>query len=533
MSAVEVRILGDGSFAGTVADIGNYTVSEDGSPLGMGDLSGGVGGASFTVVDDPSFNGSMLLPGQPFQLLDPHAGYLQGVIEGGTVADEAILSLTASSRLLPLVSTRAIAPSEAPLSSVISALCAMCGITDGIQIEPGLASVTARVPAWEGEVWTLMKQLMVVHKFEMAVVDGVIVARSLRQRWVDVTRYESTNLTYDRTGASHIVEVYYYNNEWQVLGQAHPDPDEPLADRSIISVGANETSTTNIPVNMWIESVEQPTHVVSLPWDPSGSSAYSVVDKDGNPVSQIDWANGGGLVLFEVGADHKSVDVTVRGATSNHRAPYRIASSSADRGYQYSALVIRATGMKFKREMVWSPTGVSLENAPADAVTIIDEPIVSTHQQAIEVLSQAVRENRAANQSLEVTASAVNRRGETGVPLTPTFAEWHAVRPSIATFASFNAAYSGESFGDFAEDNTIGYRNAFANQAFGGVCGARVRHRDNIYRIRSATLSPGRVSWSADPDLLFSDWEAGGTFSDFSAKWAGKSFESFGRMPLA
>ena len=537
VSSVEVEILGDGAFAGSVANITGYSVQEYGSPLSMTDLTGGVPGVEFSVLEDLGFDGSILLPGQPFELRDPYAGVQRGIIDGANSSDDYLLNVQANGRLYMLVCDREAAPFSGALSGALLQYFALCGITDGVQFDPDIAMIQVALPRWVGDVWSQVKKLMSIHQFEIAEVGGVITVRKLRLRDVDVRRYTSTRLRYGRAEASQTVEVYYYNNELATDRQIFPEPDSSILDRPIISVEAGETTVETYPVNMWIQEVEQPQHVLSLPWNNEATdSAFSVIDSKGVPVTIQEWRNGGGLVAFEVGEDGRSVDVTVRGMTTQSRAPYRIASSSADREYQYAALYIVASGVAFDQRMVWSATGEDLLNAPADQVTVIDDPMVSTRQEANVVLSHAVRTESGFHQELEVSATAVNRRGETGQRLYPTFAQFDAEQ-GATTFEQFDVNEGSALFGEFMESEGAKVSGDFETQAFGGIGGARVAHRDNIYRISSGRTSPDGFEWIAIPDLLFQDWDslsAGGevSFGQFDEKWAGKTFEQFARTPL-
>lgn len=536
MSAVEVEILGDGSFAGARTNIVDFSINEYGSPLSLTDLQAGVGGISFSVLEDEGFDGSILLPGQPFELRDPYAGSQRGIIDDGTATGDGMLEVAASGALLPLVSQRAADPFTGTLGGALTYYFGLCGITSGFQFDVDIATRPVNLPRWVGDVWTQLKKLQAIHQFEIADVAGSIIIRKLRLRTMDLQTVVRPSLRYGRAGASQIVEVYYYNNIWATGKQIYPDPKTSIVDRATISVNAGETVTDNFPVDMWIDAIDEPQHVLQLPWDnTSATSVYSVVDKDGTPVSVNDWRNGGGEVKFAVGADGKSVDVTVRGMITQSRAPYRIASSSTDREYQYPALYIAADGIAFDRQMLWSHTGADIVDAPSDSVTTIDEPMVSTIAEAASVLAQAVFDNNGFSQELELSMMSVNRRGETGQAQSPTFAEWNAANP-VLTFAQFSAAMGTKTFDQYAEELSAVYSKDFASQAYGGIGGARIPYRDNIYRVRSAGATPSGFSITAKPDVIFSELNAelaGMTFAQFNAKWAGKTFEQHARMPLA
>lgn len=539
VSAVDIEILGDGAFAGSSANVVDYTVDEDASPLALNDLSGGVGGVTFSVVEDTTFDGSMLLPRQPFRLADPNAGSVRGIIDGGVGSDDVQLTVNASGVLLPLVSRRSMPAISGALGSILINWLTACGMGSvPLALDSELALIQLNLPSWEGEVWTQIKKLMAIHQFEMVAVDGTIVVRKLRQRDVDVTRYTSKRHAYGSGNSYQTVEVHYYNNQWVANTQVFPAPGASILETQIIQVNASETTTTNVPVGMWVSSIDAPEQVMSLPWNSAGvtESAYAVVDKDGRAVSLHDWENGGGYLSVEVGQDRKSIDITVRGMSTDSRAPYRIASSSQDGEYQFPALYIAATGVAFEKRMIWSPTGADLVDAPVDSVLTIDDPMVSTIGEAWTVLSNAVIRANGFEQTFEAETPYINRRGQVGTFLYPTFGDFNATIPG-ATFGSFNAANPSLTFEGFAAAQAALVAKDFANQAFGGMAGARVRERDCMYRIRGARATQSGFSWEAEFDTLFSDWDAehaaaNPTFGDFDMTWAGKTFEQFNRMPL-
>lgn len=537
VSAVEIEVLGDGAFAGSVANVADYTVSESGSPLSLVNLQSGVGGVSFGVVEQPGVDGSVLLSGQPFELRDPYSGVQRGVIDGATISGEGMMEVQASTALLPLVSERTANAYAGTLAGALTYYFGLCGMASGFQVDPIIGAKPVNLPSWTANVWAQVKKLEAIHQFEVADVAGAVVVRPLRQRTVEVRKYETTRLHYGRVGASQIVEVHYYNNEMVSNRQVYPKADTDLPDRPIISVGASETLVTNYPVQMWVESIDHPDHITSLPpeWVAT-SSVYSVVDKDGTVVTPGDWTNGGGEVTFAVGEDRKSIDVTVRGMSTQDRAPYKIASSSDDGEYQFAALYIVASGMAFEDKVIWSHTGADIVDAPSDSVTTIDDPMVSSRAEAATVLANAIMESNGFSQTLEASATAVNRRGETGQIISMSFQEWDAIM-GVRTFAQFDTSQGpNKTFGQYDTELASGYIYRFENQALGGIGGARVDHRNNLYRIRTGDTSPFGHSWSAESDLLFSDWDNshdGKTFAEFDAFWGARTFEQHARTPLS
>jgi hypothetical protein len=531
-----VKILGTGDFGGASSAVGSYTVTEDATPTDMSNLSGGVGGITFSAREDPSFNGSLMLSGQPFMLMDPYAGELKGVIDSITAIDEMTMTVAGSTLLLPLVAVKSAEPFSGTLGSAINYYASLCGILSGIQIDSAIASKTVALPGWTGEVWAQLKKLGAIHQFEIAGVSDVIIVRGLRQRTLDVSKYSAIRSTYGRADSASEVQVYYYNNTFAINKVVYPPADVSIIDRNIITVDASEETTVNLPVDMWVKSIVQPTVFSSLGQDETVlSSSYSVVDADGTPVTPTDWINGGGSMRLEIGADGKSIDVIIRGTSTQYRSPYRIAASSADKTYQYAALFIVATGVAFDRQVVTSPTGAPIQDAPVSDITVIDDPMVSSIADAYAVLSNAVRRANGHSQSIEATASAVNRRGETGQVIYPTFGQFDATIPG-STFTTYNATISGQTFAVWDSKQAAITGKNFATQAFGGIGGARVQYRDAKYRVVSASSSAGSHNWTAEYDTLFNEfnpnWTAK-TFTQLNAFWAGKTFAQYALAPLA
>lgn len=540
MSSVEVEILGEGAFAGSRAEIVGYTASESASPINLNDLQGGVGRLDFTVVEDASRDGTILLPGQPFMITDPYAGAIRGVVDEVSVIDEAGASVTGSPHLLPLVAERAAPAYSGSLGGALNMYIDLAADPGDIpiQIDPEIAAKQVALAGWTGEVWEQIKKLAAIQQFEIAAVADATVVRKLRTRWLEVGKYTSLRTSTGGGEAAREVEVHYYNTEWRNSEQIHPNPETSITDRPIISAEAGETVVTNVPVNMWIGTLQQPNHVLTLPWDyTSDTSVYSVVDKEGDPVTPGDWANGGGMVSFEIGADGRSVDITVRGMITNHRAPYRIASSSQDREYQFPALYIAASGVHFDEQVMSTRTGANEQYLPVDSVVVIDEPMVSTRDEAAAVMMNAALALAGEVQSLEAGSTAVNRRGETGEIVYPSFGEFDAAHPT-ETFGDFDAIWGTETFGDFDAAQAELVAGNFESQAFGGIGGARARYRDAIYRAVDATVMPGSFHWTAMEDTTFGDFDSAmeqwdPTFGEYDLFWGDRTFSQVARQSLA
>lgn len=530
-----VKILGDGAFAGSIADIENFSAEEDATPVHWADLGGGVGTLSFEVQNLDGHDGSILLNGQLFELFDPFAGTQRGYIEDLTVRDGA-LSVRASSAAVALVALRSAAAYGGTLGGALTYYLALCDVTTGFTIDPAIAALPVSLPSWNERVWDQLRKLGVIYRFEIATVAGTIVFRRLRQRTLEMRKSTEISTSVGMSNAVRSVECFYYSNVWKSEGQAYPDPNLPYGERTVISVQAGETLITNIPVNVWLTEVEQPVHGGNLMWDHQPTrSIYSVVDRDGQPVTAQQWKDMGGSVSFAIGEDGRSVDVTVVGGISSERGPYRLAASSRDRTYQYGSLFIMGRGTFFLKRSMNGLTGAGENANPTDEVFVIDDPLISTPQQAAEVLTGATQRMAGMAQTITVNSTVVNRRGDTGVLIYPTFDDFAGASPSGQTFDGWATAYANKTFNQFDAAQADLVKDDFANQAFGGIAGARVLYGDAYYRVLSGTINPEGFSWTGEFDTLHSDFDAvwaGATFSQFESQWSGFSFEQFELSPL-
>lgn len=537
--ATEVVLTGAGRFEGSAANVAGYSVNESATTLDLNDLQGGVGNIEFTVVEDPTRSGTVLMSGQPFRLTDPYSGAINGIMDQINVINESGVSVSGSSHLMPLVAERAVPAYSGLLSGAITFYLSLCGVVSGIQIDPIFSDTEVNLPSWTGDVWQGIKKLCAIYQFEIAAVGDAVIVRQPRLRWIDMIEKNDIRITTGGASAAREVRVHNYNTEWQDDAQVYPDPETSIVDRATIQVDASEESVTNFPVNMWISEIDDPVQTLTLPWDNvAAESVYSVVDKDGNPVSVADWKNGGGLVKYAMGEDGKSVDVTVRGMSTQSRAPYRIAASSQDREYQYPALYVVASGVAFRDEVISARTGADEAYLPVNSVVEIDEPMVGNAELAYSVLANACLNLAGEAVTLEATVTRVNRRGDTGEIVYPTFGEFNASLPTDQTFAGFNAAWPTQTFQEFDAYQASLVAGNFDTQAFGGIGGARLQFRDAIYRIVDARSGPGTHGFTARADTTFEDlylelghWDP--TFAEYNAFLGSNlTFGQHSRQPL-
>ena len=157
-STTTVKILGKGDFSGSIADVEGFSANEDATPTNWDSLSGGVGDITFSVQEDPSATGSILLTGQEFELYDPFAGTQRGFVENSSVKDGQ-LQVRASSRAVVLVAERTAVAYTGTVGGALTYYFALCGMTTGFAIDPTIGAIPVTLPSWKERVWDQIRKL--------------------------------------------------------------------------------------------------------------------------------------------------------------------------------------------------------------------------------------------------------------------------------------------------------------------------------------------------------------------------------------
>lgn len=398
------------------------------------------------------------------------------------------LSVSGDSALARLVARRNANSVNGTLQTALTYYFGLCGITSGFTIDPTLASKPVISPGWFGQdVYTKIKELLSLNGAEIALTEAGIVVRPIRTIEVD-PRLNAEPVTWSATvgDLQQKVTVNYYNtvyrNNYLVVPEGGWSPEA-----RVLQVDAGETVEENMPVNMWVDSVQQPTLMTQVPRSHISSSAYSIVGNDGFPIPAAQWTAHGGKMTFSIGEDRTSINITLTGprvdTATAHYAPFRVAVSSGSE--YYSTLRICATGVYFLQEAVEIATGVAPDVGTDEGVTV-SSTFVSTKAQALAAGMGVARMVGGAIRGVTFRAN-----GFKSVNTTP--------------------------------------------QTFGYVAGSRVRWRRGIYRVRSANITESSVEFTAEADTTFDDFQSsasGMTFDQFEASYSGLTFDDFDQIPL-
>lgn len=534
-----------GKLAGQPGSIADYSVREDASPLHLNDLSAGVGSIDVPALNAKGRSGSLLLPGQRFSLQDEFSGGTTGIVDGLTISD-GFATVTASGGLGALVADKTIPAMDDRLYAVVQAIMAQAQV--GSQIGPmpasdpeysaALLDQNVCVPASTGEVWQFIKRLAAIYGFDIGVVGDFTYIRPRGKRTIETSRNSQASISVDVADQARDVVVHYYNNQWVDSAPTYPTPGTSIINMEMLSVEPSETVTQNYPVNMWLSTVNQPEHQLTVPVDfqPGAMGVYSVINGENIRIDPTVWRNAGGSLSVAIGADGKSIDVTVTGMSATQPGPYRIAATTADGEYQYGSLYISATGIKFEDKKVTVRTGADEVDLPADSVIEIDDPAVNTREQAMEQAVLIAMDAAGSSQSVQVTASYVTAQGATGEAGGLSFDEASTAEAwEDLTFDAYFAV--DETFDEWTTGLEFAHSPIADRQTFGNVAGSRARIEDAYYRVATASMGPGSVSWSGKEDTTFEDWAevyepSDLTFDQYGTIWDDLTFDEMGRQPL-
>jgi hypothetical protein len=531
---IELTVSGNGKFAGHKTNLISYSANEESTPIDPSDTSGGYGQLKFNAIEDASPDGSALLLNDTVTLADGSNGSTMGVVSSVDMVD-GIVTITADSRLGILRARVQAAPFNGTLASAFTYYLSLAGLTSGISVDPAIAAQAVSFPGWNGEAYLALKQMCAALEIEMALVSNNVVLRPIRTHTVQNLRDTARAWHLSNGSLAKNIEIYYYNNVLRSGYLAYP-PNTYTDSPTIGPLEAGQVMTLNVELSASLSSVNQPVAVSSVDMMTTGpSSVYTVMDKENNIVDPTWWTNNGGKITVSIGQDTRSLDITVIGATDDLGiSPYRIAQPGDD-GEPVSTLKITGSGVFFRKELLTIPTGADAARTAQDVGTTIDSEFISTMNQAYTAGLRAAATYASAGQTIDISATVINRRNERGEVTYPTFDYFNNDVGATATFSQFSTTWAGQTFKDFAAYYLAQVVTNFENQAFGNAAGARVLYREAWYRARQATVTPDEISYSAERDTLVSDFNtvwSGKTFAQFNTRWSGKTFEDMAVIPL-
>lgn len=537
--AVDIQPQGNGTWVGAPGGASSFSVTEESTPLAGGDDTGAIGGGQFNVVPNDL---TLLLMHDDLEIEDDHSGRMNVRVAGVTDTD-GIATVEIDSRAILLMAHRRLAPYNGTLGGWMTQAFAACSITRDFIIEAAVASRPVTFPGHDGIVWDAIKQVCAAQRIELSVVSSNIVVRPIRTRELSFSRITSVTHGVGVGDMARNVEITSYSNEWMNSGLVYPTGriNEETGtyeagwnpDVQIVQVGANETVEVDLQTDVSIATIVQPTPVVFVSRTHSSSSVYGVAGNDGLPIQPAQWLAEGGKLEVSIGEDFKTIKVKVTGPSNEDLGPYQISMNSGTSD-AYSSLRIVGSGVWMIPDTRLHPTGVSDDMTAQLIGETIELPFANGASQIGGLAISAAQQFAGSEQSLSVSGTAFNRKGDSGSQTYPDFIDFDSAYAG-QTFGQFDATNAGTTFSEFDEEMNELVADSFINQAFGNLAGARVKWAHQWWRVRSATISESDQAIVAEPDTTFGDFGTvynGVTFADFDAAFAGFKFSEFDLIPL-
>lgn len=506
----------------------DYKVDEEATPLTGAGNGGGVSEISVTVPEDEN---TVYLSDIPIELTVPSQGITRGTVKDPSASD-GVASISAVSRLGAANVTRNLPPMRDTLEAVIRAYLASVGITDGLVMQGTQMATVVAEQGFSGNVYDRLKDLCSVHRLEMSLVSNNVVFRPLRGRIAENYRGASVSWSSDSSRLAQSVVVNYYTNQYAVDRLAWPIGGWST-DTQTLTVEQGTTQVYTLETDASLLTVQQPVIQTFVAKNHTGSSVYTVAGSDGLPIPPAQWSESGGRLTIEIGEDTTSIIVTITAPSSPQHATFSISVNSGVSD-TYSTLRVVGTGIFYKARPVRFDSNLSVDIAPTEIGTTIENRSISSREQAVRVGMWALKGYSMPSMELDVDTRGINRVDDNGSYAYPTVAKFNEVYAGL-TVADFNTQWAGKTFGEFNTYMNSLVTEDFANQAFGNVAGARVMHRGSWKRIVTASNGPDGVSYSAEDDTTVEDFNtiyAGMTVDDFNNIWAGYSFGDFNTTPL-
>lgn len=516
-----------------------YSVTEDSTPIDPSDTTGGVSQFSISVDEWADIRDS---DGDIVTLADGAQGTTTGTVNGMSSVD-GVATITADSRLNVIAVERTAQPYSGTLGGAFTYYLSLVGITTGIVIDSSITSIAVSLPGWIGNAWDEIKNLCTAQQVEVSLVSNNIVMRPLRGRLAQNYRDSSKSWAVSAANLARSIEIYYYSNKQQTNGLAYPSGGWTTDTPTQNAIPAGTTQTFVLPTTASLNSIQQPVCVDFVDKFYSASSVYTVIGGDSLPITAAEWIAEGGRVTAQLGhldddgitviPDPNSIVITVVASPNVQNGPYTIAMSAGNSS-DYSSLRLVGTGVFTTRQLITLTSGVDTSRVTTAIGVTVDNPMISTSQQAFAAGLWTLKHYGIPTSTITVTTKGINRIGDTGSYAYPTVAQFNAAQVGQLV-SNFNTAWSGKTIADFNAYWMSTVQSTFANQAFGNIGGARLRYADAMFRIRSVTIAPESVQYSAEDDTTVADFDTiwtGKTIANFNTQWAGKTLANFALAPL-
>lgn len=467
-------------------DIADYQVRESVTPLVPGD-GGQIPNLSFTAraietgplnkrntaalsgsvrLDDKVNNGGRFIGRGIFLGKNASTRVAGGVVS--VDADSALVAFNQEVKAAALISE------AETVGSAFRYYAGLVGVAPHkIQVDAQYDAQSFVAPSWAGNAWEYIMDFCVAAGCELSMRSDIIWLHAPRVRTLLSENIEQPEVSTASPSVADRISVINYNTQ-------------RLRNRVVYtatgtySVAAGGLVKEVIDyTNVDLSSINQPQAVrYTTPIGDGGNQGqYVVYDANNNVVSPRWWADSGGRLTVELGAEPGTLALSIVGAVgTEHDGPYTIGEYTD--GNLNPGLYITGSGVFTNPEPVIVYTGSPLAQTEAEPETIDN---IFFHSKNIAYSRGLAAATRAGG--LDVTLSAY-------MPFDLTVRD---------------------------------------GQEFGVVPGSRVQIKDNIFRITEVTYTSSGIDFSAKSDMLFNDVfnVYGDTFDEVNERYNGLTFDAY------
>lgn len=368
---------------------------------------------------------------------------------------------------------------DATIGNAFRYYLSLAGIqTSNISVSPELEQIPVAYTGWTGNLMDIVKQFCTANMVEVRVVNDVIYLQRPRQRKLRISETGMIDRSVSTQSVARAVGIANYNNSWRTDSLVYS------AD-SAYQIDTLDNTETYVTIPHSLSSVNSPVCVAAINPDPyvSGTGQYVVTDSANNVVNPDTWTSHGGNVSAALDRiNHPgTVRIRISAPTSilpGYTAPYRIVEYS---GKDVPAMYITGTGVFVDKQTITIETGTSAEQTSRESASAIDNIFISDNSQAHD------------------------RGSEAG---------------GFYTGPNVSISFS------------IGFDPDANGQEFGNIAGRRIYAKDGIYRVTSATITPGGIQGEAAMDVTFDDLSDlfATTFNEFNATYDTLTFDQFNAL---
>lgn len=563
----------------------DYTVTEESTGIAVTDSSGGVGSVSVTVAKpDPlffsrrSFNANQLafrgvpasvLRGEKFELEDPEYGRIPGFIDSVS-SQETTLEFTGYPVLGQLnVDNASIPPFYGTVQDAIAHFLTAASVTSEelpYFVDPALRSRVVSLGRAEGELWFYLKQFAASLEAEISLVDGTLILRPIRGYVTEPERWLARSGGDSRSGVSKgvIFHTEIRSEPFSGPTRVYPGVGDLNSQLPVASVPGGESGTFEIDLRSEILESESDPEGFSF-----GESAIRVYDDQNTKVGEFlpgywtretpdayefqririlnGWyakrlgiSSGGFASGFQLSIDKfprfpRTLSLTFSAPSIDSRT-FSLARISG--GKIVNGVFVFATwGMRVALgEAGPFHTGASSLELEQDSFDEFSSPVVDwkgSNTSRLGFLSAYLRSGNV--RTLSATVDRVRPPRESGYFKSVPY-EYVADELGARSYSQVLGYYSPsapevtyrsvQNVWDLVRENSV------KTWVFGNVAGSRVwdPESNSFYRIRSASISPGGVQFSAESDNTLSDVAGGFTQEGLTYAGVDDRLSSYGEI---